>query len=128
MSLSIRILIIDDNQDIVLMLKTMLQLKGYVAEVKTNVHRLEEYLQQSRPDLILMDMLLSGADGRKVCANLKRNIEFATIPVLMISAHPTAKEECLKSGADFFLAKPFDMHNLLSAIDSILHNNRQNVN
>ena len=116
----IRILIIDDNEDIVLMLKAMLNLKGYNSDVKTNVHNLEQHLREIKPDLILMDMLLSGADGREVCKNLKEGQEFADIPVLMISAHPTAKEDCLAAGANYFLAKPFDMHNLFETVHEAL--------
>ena len=115
-----RILIIDDNEDIVLMLKAMLSLKGYNSDVKTNVHKLEDHLRKTEPHLILMDMLLSGADGREVCKNLKDSREFATIPILMISAHPTAKEDCIAAGANYFLAKPFDMHKLFEIVAEAL--------
>jgi len=115
-----RILIIDDNEDIVLMLKAMLNLKGYVSEVKTNVQDLDEHLRKTRPHLILMDMLLSGADGREVCKDLKDSPEFAAIPILMISAHPTAKEDCIAAGVNYFLAKPFDMQNLFEVVQMAL--------
>lgn len=112
----IRILIIDDNEDIVFMLEAMLKLKGYKIDVKTNPERLEDYLHSTKPDVILMDMLLSGSDGREICMQLKANDSFADIPVIMISAHPTAKDDCLEAGADFFLAKPFDMKNLYAKV------------
>ena len=115
-----RILIIDDNEDIVQMLKAMLNLKGYDSDVKTNVNNLEAHIRDIKPHLILMDMLLSGADGREVCKNLKEITEFASIPILMISAHPTAKEDCLAAGANYFLAKPFDMHNLFEVVENAL--------
>ena len=115
-----RILIIDDNEDIVQMLKAMLNLKGYDSDVKTNVNNLEAHIRDIKPHLILMDMLLSGADGREVCKNLKETTEFASIPILMISAHPTAKEDCLAAGANYFLAKPFDMHNLFEVVENAL--------
>lgn len=115
-----RILIIDDNEDIVLMLKAMLNLKGYASDVKTNVNNLEAYLRETEPHLILMDMLLSGADGREVCKSLKEGQEFAAIPVLMISAHPTAKEDCMAAGANYFLAKPFDMQKLFEVVQEAL--------
>ena len=115
-----RILIIDDNEDIVLMLRAMLNLRGYNSDVRTNVLNLEEHLRETAPHLILMDMLLSGADGREVCKKLKDNGEFSSIPILMISAHPTAKEDCLAAGANYFLAKPFDMHNLFETVHEAL--------
>ncbi len=115
-----RILIIDDNEDIVFMLKAMLTLKGYMVDVKTNTTKLGEHLIDIRPDIILMDMLLSGSDGRDVCKKLKANKAFSDIPIIMISAHPTAKEDCLKAGADFFLAKPFDMKNLFAQVQEAM--------
>lgn len=122
MSLKQKILIVDDNEDIVLMLKTMLTIKGYKANVKTDVQKLEKYILKTNPDLIIMDMLLSGADGRLICSNLKSIPEFASIPILMISAHPAAKEDCLNSGADHFLAKPFDMKIFLKAVQESIGN------
>ena len=115
-----RILIIDDNEDIVFMLKAMLTLKGYKVDVKTNTAKLDEHLTDIRPDIILMDMLLSGSDGREVCKKVKANKSFSDIPIIMISAHPTAKEDCLNAGADFFLAKPFDMKNLFAQVQEAM--------
>ncbi|NEN25625.1 response regulator [Cryomorpha ignava] len=114
------ILIIDDNEDIVFMLKAMLTLKGYLVDVRTNTDKLEEHLLKKRPNLILMDMLLSGSDGREICKKLKANKAFSDIPIIMISAHPTAKHDCLKAGSDFFLAKPFDMKNLFEKVHEAL--------
>lgn len=115
-----RILIIDDNEDIVFMLEAMLKLKGYKIDVKTNPNNLESHLDSSMPDVIVMDMLLSGSDGREICKQLKANSAFSAIPIIMISAHPTAREDCLDAGCDFFLAKPFDMKNLFAQVHGAL--------
>jgi len=96
------ILIIDDNEDILSMLKSMLELKGFKISVKDNIGDIETRVKELSPDAILMDMLLSGADGREVCRQLKANSLLSKIPVIMISAHPNAKKECLEAGADFF--------------------------
>ncbi len=114
------ILIIDDNEDIVMMLKAMLSLKGYQVEVRTNPIGLKEHLKSLTPDLILMDMLLSGADGREICEELKADSSFSAIPILMISAHPSAKEDCLAAGTDHFLAKPFEMKDLFAMVQKAL--------
>lgn len=115
-----QILIIDDNEDIVNMMKLMLQMKGYEVSAQMNITLLEESINKSFPDLIIMDMLLSGADGRIVCQSLKRNVEYKQIPVLMISAHPSARKECLDAGADAFLEKPFDMQEFFTAVNQSL--------
>ena len=68
-----------------------------------------------------MDMLLSGVNGTDLCVDLKKNPSTSRIPVIMISAHPNAKEICLEAGADEFISKPFDMNDILSKIDALLH-------
>ncbi len=116
----LRVLVIDDNEDIGNMVKTMLQLKGYEVAIKTDAVDVEDIVTKLLPGLIIMDMLLSGADGREVCKKLKANAVTAPVPVLMISAHPTARKDCTEAGADFFLEKPFDMKELLFTVENSL--------
>ncbi len=115
-----KILIIDDNEDILAMIKIMLEMSSYSVSVKMSIPDPEDYIGELLPDLIVMDMLLSGADGREICKTLKNNPELAHIPILMISAHPTAKQECLQAGADFYLGKPFSMQDFLQAVEKLL--------
>jgi DNA-binding response OmpR family regulator len=114
------VLIIDDDEDIVAMLKAMLSMKGYNVFIKRDIIDLENSVKETIPDLIIMDMLLSGADGRKICKSFKNDTRFASIPVLMISAYPNAKEECLNAGADMFLGKPFDVRDFFEAVEKSL--------
>ncbi len=114
------ILVIDDNQDILLMLKTMLTIKGYLVSVKDNIKELELSIKDLKPDVILMDMLLSGADGREVCKELRKNTAFDHIPIVMISAHSHVQEECIEAGADYFMEKPFDMNTLIKIVEEAL--------
>jgi DNA-binding response OmpR family regulator len=69
-------------------------------------------------------MLLSGVNGTDLCAEFKKDSSIAHIPVIMISAHPNAKEICLQAGADEFISKPFDMQDILSKIDRLIHNSK----
>ena len=110
------ILIIDDNEDILFMMQAMLQHKGYKVSIKANTDNLEASVEKLSPDIILMDMLLSGADGREVCKQLKKDPDFSNIPVIMLSAHPHARVECLQAGADYFVEKPFEMNDLLKVV------------
>ncbi|MEI9806787.1 MAG: response regulator [Bacteroidota bacterium] len=110
------ILVIDDNEDILVMIETLLKFNGYKVTIRSNVENIESFIKELSPDAILMDMLLSGADGREVCKQLKSNTAFSHIPVIMISAHPLARAECLKAGANYFLEKPFEMQDLFEVI------------
>jgi len=113
------ILIIDDNEDILTMLGAMLKHKGYRVSTKDNPESIESTIKDLAPDLILMDMLLSGADGCEICKSLKANPTFSSIPVIMISAHPHAKKGCIEAGANYFLYKPFEMKELVKTLADI---------
>lgn len=115
-----KILVIDDDPDIGVMLKMMLEYKGYSAIVTERADQVHNLISKDHINLIILDMLLSGANGTEICSELKRNDATSKIPILMISAHPNAKELCELAGANSFIAKPFDMHDILSRIDSLL--------
>jgi len=114
------VLVIDDNEDILFMLKAMLNFKGYTVSVKENTDDLENFITALSPSIIIMDMLLSGADGREICKQIKATPRLSSIPILMISAHPQAKEECFAAGANYFLAKPFEMNDIFETLSRAL--------
>src|SRR5437588_10273058 len=113
-----KILVVDDDPDILDALQFMLEDAGY--EVKTtekgeyaeNLHNTNSEL----PDVIILDVLLSGKDGRLICQKLKSQEETKRIPIIMMSAHPDAKRSVTVVGADDFLAKPYDVDDLLAKI------------
>lgn len=121
-----RILVIDDDADIGTMIKMMLEYKGYVVTVSNRAEQAQEILRNNTVDLVIMDMLLSGTNGIDICEHLKQNKTTSHIPVMMISAHPNAKEICMKAGADDFISKPFDMQDMLSKINYLVNNKTNN--
>lgn len=104
-----QIFILDDDMDIRFMMQSILKYSGYTVDTCSSPDELFALLSKTKPRLILMDMLLSGHDGREVCRNLKNSQQFQHIPVIMISAHPDAEITCRQAGANGFLEKPFDM-------------------
>lgn len=110
------ILVLDDDRDICMMIKMVLEYYGYDAMESDNEDGVNEIISSNRVDLIIMDMLLSGADGTDICKRLKQNEKTSSIPILMFSAHPTAKESCLAAGADDFISKPFEMTDMIDKI------------
>jgi len=121
-----KILVLDDDPDIGTMIKMMLEYKGYSVTVSDRAEQANEILKTDEVDLIIMDMLLSGVNGTDLCSELKKDSSLAHTPVIMISAHPNAKEICLQAGADEFISKPFDMQDILSKIDHLIHNSKNN--
>jgi DNA-binding response OmpR family regulator len=118
-----RILVVDDDPDISMMLKLMLEFKGYSVRTADRKEEIYRVLGSDTIDLIIMDMLLSGINGTDICTELKQNKDISGIPVMMISAHPNAKEICQEAGANDFISKPFDMQDILSKIE--LHTRKE---
>lgn len=115
-----QILVVDDDPDIRAMIRMMLEYKGYAVTTLDRGEPSEETLMQGGFGLVIMDKLLSGIDGVDICAQLKQNNSLSHIPIVMISAHPNAKATCLKAGANDFIAKPFDMQEILTVVEKFL--------
>ena len=116
-----KIFIVEDDPDIVLALTTILEDEGYaVVTMNSGRHLFETMSRSGLPDLILLDMLLSGQDGREIARQLKGDPATRDIPILMLSAYPTIEQEAKAAGADSFLAKPFELDDLLAQVTSYL--------
>ena len=115
------ILVVDDDPDISMMLKLMLEYKGYSVTVLSKVEETVKTLEDNNYSMAIIDMLLSGVSGIDICSRIRSNQSTAQCPVLMISAHPNAKEICLQAGADDFISKPFDMNDILSRISNLVN-------
>lgn len=113
-----KILVVDDDLDILEAIQFTLEDAGYEVtttekgEYAENLHDTNGGL----PDVILLDVLLSGKDGRLICQKLKSQEETRHIPIIMMSAHPNAKQSVSAVGADDFVAKPFNVDELLAKI------------
>jgi len=127
-SLNSSILVLDDDPDIGIMIKMMLEYKGYSVVVTDRAEKAEEILSTEQMDLIIMDMLLSGVNGTDICTSLKQNPNSSSLPIIMISAHPNAKQICLDAGANEFMAKPFDIMDMLSKINRLISDKKQTNN
>ena len=111
-----RILVVDDEPDILEFLQVILEEEGYTVVTSDKGEYLEQLHNGGLPQLILLDVLLSGKDGREIVKYLKTQQETRHIPVIMFSAHPSAEETARQAGADDFLAKPFNIDVLLEKI------------
>lgn len=119
-----KILIIDDDPDALLLLQRIL--KKHDFEVYTAVQEDEVYTQVAAwlPDLILIDVLLSGADGRTICRKLKASV-YKHIPVIIFSGHPGAQKNYAEYGANDFMPKPFQEKALLEKVQQHLAAQKQ---
>lgn len=114
-----KIFVVDDDQGIVDALTLLLETEGY--EVYSfDSGEFVAKLSTLMPHLILLDVLLSGEDGRDIAKYLKSQPLSHKIPIIMLSAHPNALDIAQNAGADDFLAKPFEIETLLSRISAFL--------
>src|SRR5512137_656988 len=93
--------VVDDDRDVRELLEFALRRAGYEVKVAANGLRLVATLHVDRPDIILLDVMMSWIDGFELCRAIKQNSEFRTIPVIFISGKtsPTDVERGLKCGA-----------------------------
>jgi CheY-like chemotaxis protein len=111
-----KILVVDDEPDILEFLQELLEQEGYTVAITDKAEYLEKLDDGGLPDLILIDVLLAGKDGREIVKQLKSQEETRHVPVIMFSAHPRAEEIARAAGADDFVAKPFEMDEVLTKI------------
>lgn len=115
-----KILVVDDDSGIGEMLKTLLEFYGYDVVVTERPEETESIILDQDIDLVMLDMLISGVNGTDVCIRLRETEATAKIPVLMMSALHDAGEKCKKAGANEFIAKPFEMDELIIKINEVL--------
>jgi DNA-binding response OmpR family regulator len=110
-----KIMIADDDPGIVDAIEMLLEFEGYKVTSTVDGATVLD-MKEDLPDLLLLDIWMSGEDGRDICKKLKQIASTKNIPVIMISASRDIKESAMAAGADDFLAKPFEMNDLLQKI------------
>jgi two-component system, OmpR family, alkaline phosphatase synthesis response regulator PhoP len=122
-----KILIVEDEQDIIELLTYNLEQEGYQALYCNSGEDAFTLVYQKKPHLILLDLMLPGVSGLDVCRNLKQNDETRDIPIIMLTAKSEDSDIItgLEMGADDYLTKPFSPKILVARIRSVLRRNKQ---
>ena len=111
-----KILLIDDDPDVRTLMSHVLEKQGYKVETAARKEEAWQKLQRETPALILLDVLLSGTDGRELCREIKTLPHLKNVPVIMFSGHPRAGLEIESYGADDFISKPINTETLLDKL------------
>ena len=114
-----KILVIDDDQGILDAFEAMLESPDYDVEVSSSPDRLLKQ-KSNLPDLIFLDVLLSGVDGRDICRKLKSMKQTKDIPIVIVSAHPSVQKSVKEAGSNDYLPKPFEIDELLGLVKKYL--------
>lgn len=116
-----KILILDDDQDLLSIIKPLLGVNGFDVWTFANWKRAWEEIKKIKPNLILLDVFLKGIDGMDVCKKLKSSTLTRNIPIIMFSSYPNIAETAIAEfGADEFIAKPFEVNEMVRKIKDVL--------
>ncbi|MFC2061919.1 response regulator [Elusimicrobiota bacterium] len=121
------ILVIDDEQSIIDLLEVNLKNAGYDVSSSTDGLAIVEKATNTKPDLIILDIMLPRISGYEICSKLKEKEETAFIPILILSAKgdPVDKITGLKLGADEYITKPFDVDEIITRVEVLLRKTEQ---
>lgn len=122
-----KLLIIDDDEDISAMLFLLLRSKNYEVAVVTKSEDIFQKIKSFQPEIILMDVFLTGYDGRVICKQLKFHPDSKHIPVIMVSGHDDVSQTVAQYGASDFIRKPFSSEEVISKINMQLEKGRNSA-
>ena len=118
-----RILIVDDDREILQIVKRTLELEGYTVDVATDGYIAVTRLRKRNPALVLLDIMMPGLDGYQVLDRIRRH---SNVPVIMLTAlgEVSALEKSVDLGADGYITKPFRTEELLARIKAVLRRSK----
>lgn len=116
------IAVLDDEADILELLKVNLQKAGFRFQGFQEADGLFRYLERDKPDLILLDLMLPDTDGLEVCRHIRKSENLAGIPIIMLTARGDESDKVvgLELGADDYVTKPFSVKELIARIHAVL--------
>lgn len=123
------ILIVDDEEDIIELIKYNLKNEGYAILTATTGEQAIKIAKTGRPDLVVLDLMLPGIDGLEVTRLLKKNDDTMDIPIVMVTAKGEESDVVtgLELGANDYLSKPFSPRELTARIRAILRRRRKTI-
>lgn len=117
-----RVLIVEDEADIANLIQFHIAREGYTAQIAASGRLALEAVEQNKPDLIILDIMLPDLDGLEVCRKIKRSPDTATIPILMVSARGEESDIVvgLELGAEDYVTKPFSPRVLMARVKAVM--------
>ncbi len=120
--MSKKILIVEDEHDLVRLLKYNLEKEGFRVHAVTDGSLVLQEMRREEPDLLVLDLMLPGMDGLEICRQVRRLDRYAAIPILMLTARSEEADRVvgLEIGADDYVTKPFSMRELIARVRVLL--------
>ncbi|MBN9050974.1 MAG: phosphate regulon transcriptional regulator PhoB [Rhizobiales bacterium] len=117
-----RILIVEDEEPLTLLLRYNLEAEGYEVDAAARGDEAQLRLQETTPDLVILDWMLPGLSGIELCRRLRARPETKSLPIIMLTARGEESEKVrgLATGADDYIVKPFSVPELLARVKALL--------
>ncbi len=118
--MSKRILILDDNQDILEIVHETLEYEQFNVKSTGDGTDVMPLVKEFSPDLVLLDYKVAGMNGGEICQQIKTHPDFSHIPVIIFSAYVNHQEDLFAYGCDATINKPFDLSELVEKVNSFV--------
>jgi len=115
-----RILVMDDNRDILDIVQETLTYEKFEVKVTSRSDSVIPLIAGFSPDLVILDYRVSGVNGGELCREIKSHPEFGRIPVIIFSAYIEHNDELLAYGCDSIIEKPFDLNELVEKVNELI--------
>ncbi len=121
-AMGVRILIVEDEEPLTLLLRYNLEAEGYQVDIAGRGDEAETRLRESPPDLVVLDWMLPGISGIELCRRLRARSDTERLPIIMLTARGEEGERVrgLATGADDYIVKPFSVPELLARVKALL--------
>jgi len=114
------ILIIDDSKELLEVVELILEKQGYNAITQTSSIDIVAFVKEIKIELLILDVVLNGTNGRDICKQLKSNPATNYFPIILMSASPEYLRDHKECDADGIIEKPFDIRGLLSKVEKLV--------
>ena len=120
--MSKKILIVEDERDVVKLLRYNLEKEGFRVSTVTDGSLALAEMRREEADLVILDLMLPGMDGLEICRQLRRHDKYSSVPILMLTARSEEADRVvgLELGADDYVTKPFSMRELIARVRALL--------
>ena len=124
-----KVMVVEDEEPLCVLLRYNLEAEGYKVEVVTRGDEAEIRLQESLPDLLVLDWMVPGVSGIELCRRLRMRAETERLPIIMLTARGEESDRVrgLSTGADDYLVKPFSTPELIARVRALLRRARPEV-
>jgi DNA-binding response OmpR family regulator len=116
-----RVLVLDDNEDILEVVHETLSYEQFEVKSIAESKEVMPLMQSFKPDLVILDYRLAGENGGEICRQIKSHPDFSNVPVIIFSEYINHDDEIFAYGCDAVINKPFDLVELINKVNDLIY-------